>query len=241
MENKIYISIVIPAYNEEFRIHPTLDDIHMYMSRVNYEYEVIVVDDGSRDMTVEVLKEYESKLKNFRVLRNEVNMGKGYSVKRGMLEARGELKLFMDADNSVKISNLDRFILEIQNGFDVVIGSIEIEGAVTKDNNQWYRRVLGRLSKVLIRTIATPGIYDTQRGFKLFTKEATENIFPLLTIYRWGFDIEVLAIALNKDIKIKEIPVEWDNVGGSSVNLVSYIRTLVELVRIKCNLLFKRY
>jgi len=232
MNNNIYISIVIPAYNEEFRIRPTLNDIYGYMQNRNYEYEIIVVDDGSKDDTSKVANEYKTKFRNLKVLRNEVNMGKGYSVNRGMLEALGELRLFMDADNSVKISNLDSFINHIKSGNDIAIGSIEIGEGKVVDNNVWYRRGMGKLSKWLIRHTVAPYIYDTQRGFKIFTKSAVETVFPLQTIYRWGFDIEILAIAIKKNLKIKEISVDWDNSAGSSVNLGSYIKTLFELVKI---------
>jgi dolichyl-phosphate beta-glucosyltransferase len=216
------VSIIIPAYNEALRIESTLQSLPG-------SYEVIVVDDGSVDDTIKVVEKFS----HVKVLKNEKNYGKGYSVKRGMLEARGELRLFMDADNSVTIANLPRFIDEIQKGADIAIASIEMSGATIEDANYSYRRVLGSLAKRLIRALAVPGIYDTQRGFKLFTKKATEMIFPQQTVNRWGFDIEILSLAQKKGLKIKEIPVEWHNSTGSKVTVWSYFGTLYELVKIK--------
>ncbi len=216
------ISIIIPAYNEALRIGPTLETL-------SPTYEIIVVDDGSTDETLSVLRKFP----RIRILINEKNKGKGYSVKRGMLEAKGDYRLFMDADNSVTIANLPRFVEEIKKGADIVIGSIELPSSVTEDANYSYRRVLGKWAKWLIRSLAVPGIYDTQRGFKLFTAKSAQELFPLQTTERWGFDIEILTHAQKKGFKIKEIPVEWHNSGGSKVTIWSYFGTLWELVKIK--------
>jgi dolichyl-phosphate beta-glucosyltransferase len=226
--SKINLSIVIPAYNEALRIEATLQAISKYLENQKYSYEIIVVDDGSTDNTIEVVGKYGVK-----IFKNERNMGKGYSVKRGMLSAEGEYRLFMDADHSVKIDNLERFMKCIEEGADVVIASIEVPGATIQDDNYGYRRIFGRLSKFLIRHIATSGIYDTQRGFKLFTESAANTIFPVQRINRWGFDIEILTIAQKKGMKIKELAVEWVNSKASSVTLSSYFYTLYELVKIK--------
>lgn len=216
------ISIIIPAYNESLRIETTLRSIP-------FEYEVIVVDDGSKDETISMVERFP----HVKLLKNEANRGKGYSVKRGMLEARGEYRLFMDADHSVKIDNLPRFIEEIEKGADIVIGSIELPGAQIQDDNYGYRRVLGKWSKWLIRNLITPGIYDTQRGFKLFTAQAVEALFPLQVTNRWGFDFEILSRAQKRGLKIKELAVEWNNSKASSVNMWSYFYTLWELAKIK--------
>ena len=226
------ISIIIPAYNEALRIRPTLVAIEDYFRHKNMSYEIIVVDDGSRDTTRKVVEDFRT----VKLLVNELNKGKGYSVKRGMLVARGKLRLFMDADHSVKIDNLDRFIAEINKGADIVIGSIELPGSAIQDDNYRYRRVFGKWAKTLIRATTTPGIYDTQSGFKLFTERTAEEIFPQLMTLRWGFDIEIIARAQKRGMSIKEIAVEWNNSKASSVTLGSYFLTLLELVKIKSSL-----
>jgi dolichyl-phosphate beta-glucosyltransferase len=149
-----------------------------------------------------------------------------------MLEAIGCFQLFMDADHSVKIDYLEDFLKYLNEGHDVVIASIELEGAEFFDENLQYRRFLGKLSKFLIRFLATPGIYDTQRGFKIFNKKASQIIFNKLSVERWGFDIESLIIARKHGLRIKEVPVSWVNSRASSVNLGSYFFTLYELVKI---------
>ena len=245
---KLYLSVIIPAYNEEERISATLLDIDKYLSKENYDYEIIVVSDGSIDKTVEVVKELQRKIKNLRVIDNKKNHGKGYVVKQGMLEAKGDYRLFMDADNSTTIDHLDKFLpfvsprLARQERYDIVIGSIEIKGAEIREEAAWYRRLLGKYSKYIIRIISGLwGIHDTQRGFKLFTDEAAEKIFPRQTIMRWGFDIEILVIARKIGFKIKELPVDWKNPGESKVSLISYVKTFQELLKIKWNLVSNRY
>ncbi len=241
MSENIYLSIIIPSYNESSRVASTLEQIASYMENQEYTYEIIVVDDGSTDDTAFQARGKQNIFKKFTLLQNETNRGKGYSVKRGMLEAKGELKLFMDADHSVKINNIDVFIEEIKKGYQIVIGSIELPGSYKKDENEWYRLVLGRISKLLIRCIAVPGIYDTQRGFKLFTRNSAESVFSKQTIDRWGFDIEILAIARKHNLRIKELPVSWINSRSSSLRLGSYFSTFIELLRIKINLISKKY
>lgn len=223
------LSIIIPAYNEASRIEATLRAIQTYLKDTSYE--LIVVDDGSQDATVAVLEKFP----NIKLIKNEKNRGKGYSVKRGMLAASGEYKLFMDADHSVKINNLEKFLNEARSGADIVIASIEMPGSTIRDNNHGYRRIFGKWSKWLIRAVATPGIYDTQRGFKLFTAHSADIIFPKLTIDRWGFDIEILVIAQKNNLKIKEVAVDWMNSRTSSVRFISYVDTFFELLKIKMN------
>lgn len=235
------ISIIIPAYNEELRIGETLKIISDYLSKKDFDYEVLVINDGSKDKTISIASSYSNLFKDFRIIDNGINKGKGFSVRNGMFQAKGDLKLFADADNSVDISNLDRFIDYINEGYDIVVGSIEIKGSSHKDNNQWYRRILGKLSKILIRITTTPGIYDTQRGFKLFTKESAEKVFEKQTIDRFGFDIEDIVIAQKAGFRIKEVPVEWNNKEFSSVGLNSYFKTLSELFIINLNRLRGRY
>ncbi len=247
---KPYLSVVIPAYNEEKRIPATLLDIDKYLLKQDYPlmgsgqvpYEIIVVSDGSTDKTVEIVKELQRKIKNLRVIDNKKNHGKGYVVKQAMLEARGKYRLFMDADNSTTIDHLDKFWPFIKQNYDIIIGSIEIKGAQVHEEAVWYRRLLGRFSKYIIRIIAGLWeVHDSQRGFKLFTDKAVEKIFPKQTIMRWGFDIEILTLAKRMGFKIKEVPVNWKNLGESKVTLKSYIKTFQELLKIKQNLITNKY
>lgn len=237
-----YLSVVIPAYNEEKRIAATLLDIDRYLSRQDYTYEIVVVNDGSKDNTAEVVQKMQELVKNLRLINNKENHGKGYVVKQGMLEVKGEYRLFTDADNSTTIDHLDKFSPFFKEGYDIVIGSIEIQGAEIHEDAVWYRRWLGRISKYIIRIVAGLWeIHDSQRGFKCFTQKAAEAIFPKQTIMRWGFDIEILAIAKKMGFKIKEAPVIWSNPGESKVTLSSYIKTFQELLKIKYNLITNKY
>lgn len=261
---KPYLSVVIPAYNEEKRIASTILDIDKYLSDQTYpsmrsgqapsagsgqvNYEIILVSDGSRDNTVKIAKKLTEMVKGLRVIDNSKNHGKGYVVKQGMLEAKGKYRLFMDADNSTTINHLDKFwpyfsargeISSLQDGkqgYDIVIGSIEVKGAKIREKAGWHRRLMGKYSKYLIRIMAGLWeIHDSQRGFKCFTDKAAEEIFPKQTIMRWGFDIEILSLAKKLGFKIKEVPIFWKNPPESKVTLKSYIRTFGELLKVKLN------
>jgi dolichyl-phosphate beta-glucosyltransferase len=228
----VYLSVVIPAYKEAKRIGSTLRSLEKYFADKDYSYEIIVVNDGSPDSTAAVVTNYMPKVKNLRLVDNAENCGKGYAVKCGMYEARGKYRLFMDADNSVKIKTVEAFLKEIKAGNDVVIGSISLPGSTVEEGSGWHRRFLGSLSKGLVRSLAAPGIYDTQRGFKLFTAQAAETIFPKQRIFGFGFDIELIVIANENNLRVKEVPVKWNNPAGSTVRLVHYATTLVELALI---------
>jgi len=241
MENKIFLSVIVPAYNEEARIGKTLDDLRERLGQAKRPYEIIIVNDGSTDRTAEVVLSHTWGNPNLKLIQYKKNRGKGYAVKRGMMTAQGENRLFMDADNSVSIDNFGRFYSFLEQGFDLVIASIEMPGAQVEEQNSWYRRLLGHLAKIVIRLLAVPGIRDSQRGFKLFNQKAVQAIFPLQTIDRFGFDIELLAIARKQGLRIKELPVRWVNPAGSSVNLFSYLSTLKELFKIRLNMLNGKY
>lgn len=239
--NNIKLSVIIPAYNEEDRITTTLESLYNYFQNKDYLYEILVVDDGSTDATVKLVRTYAEKFTALRIIENGVNRGKGFSVHNGMQQATGEYRLFMDADNSVDIAHLETFMPWIEQGYDVVIGSIKINSAQVTERAGWHRRILGNISKVLIRILAVPGILDTQRGFKLFSASAAEIIFPMQTIERFGFDIELLVIAWVNGFKIKELPVVWNNPAGSKVTIAAYIQTFRELLYIVRNRITKKY
>ena len=234
MDNK-FLSIVIPAYNEEKRIGETLLSLEEYFKSKKITHEVIVVSDGSTDKTAEIVSGFQKKNPNFFLINNIDNLGKGHAVNCGMKKARGDYRLFMDADNSVRIDFIESFLEEINNGADVVVGSISLSGSKIIDHNVWYRRIVGIISKFIIKFVAMLDVNDTQRGFKLFTRAAAEKIFPLQTIWRFGFDIELLVIAKAQGLKIKELPIEWHNPSGSTVRFIDYIKTFEELLKIAIN------
>lgn len=235
------LSVIIPTYNEAERIQKTILAVQGYLKRQNYDWEIIVVNDGSRDNTAEAVLNVKLQNQNVKLIDNKVNQGKGSVVKQGMLEAQGDYRLFMDADNSTKIDNLDKFWQFFNQGYDLVIASIGLKESKILEKTGWHRRMLGKFAKYLIQIIMFWRIKDSQRGFKCFTKKAAEKIFPKQKIRRWGFDIEILALARLFNFKIKEVPIIWQNIGKSEVNLKSYFKTLLELFKIKWNLLTKAY
>ncbi|MGH7801603.1 MAG: dolichyl-phosphate beta-glucosyltransferase [Thermodesulfobacteriota bacterium] len=238
-----HLSVVIPAFNEERRIKTTLEAIYNYLSRQNYLWEVIIVSDGSKDRTLESVTEFINNKPEFSLIVNTKNHGKGYVVRQGTLAAHGKFRLFTDADNSTSIEQIEKFWpYLIDQNYDIVIGSIEVPGAQIIEKAQWYRRVLGHYSKYIIRFVAGLWeIQDTQRGFKLFSNRAAQDIFSLAKINRFGFDFEVLVLAKRLGYKIKEVPVTWNNSGESKVGLKSYLYTLWDLIRIKWYLWNNRY
>jgi dolichyl-phosphate beta-glucosyltransferase len=238
----MYLSVIIPAYNEEKRIGATLESIDAYLRRQSYDYEIIVVSDGSKDGTAKLVIDLESKIKGLRLIDNKDNHGKGYVVRQGILEARGDLRLFTDADNSTSIDHFDKFVPYLSQGYDVIIGSIAVAGhKVSSGSEPIWRRILGKLGNLFIQIMAVPGVFDTQRGFKLFSAKAVQDIFPKLTITRWGFDIEALALARKFGYKIKELPVDWKNDPNSKVGLKAYIQVLIETMKIRWNLITNVY
>lgn len=232
------LSVVIPAYNEERRLGRTLDDVLRYLQRQTYQSEVLVANDGSTDGTERVTRARAGgRVPVEHLTRPDGrNYGKGAAVRRGMLAARGRFRLFMDADNSTTVDHLERFWPFFQEGYAVVIGSRDAEGAVVAVHQPWYKEMAGDLGNVLVRALAVPGIYDTQAGFKMFTAAVVEDVFPRLTIDRWGFDIEILVVARNLGYRIKEAPITWLNDPESKVKPAAYFEVLGEVWRIRRNL-----
>jgi len=241
MNEKPYLSVVIPAYKEENRIGKTLVELDKYFSRQNYTYELLVVNDGSSDKTADVVKSYQSLVKNLKLIDNKENHGKGYVTRQGMLEAKGEYRIYIDADNAITMEQIESFWPWLEKGFDIIIGSIELKGSKIEEHSAWYRRFLGKWAKYLIRALTIWEIHDTQRAFKLFPAKAAEEIFSRQTITRWSFDVEVLVLAKKLGYKIKELPVTWINPGESKINFGSYLNALKELLKIKWNLMTGKY
>jgi len=238
MSNEIHLSVIVPAYNEEKRLPDTIFDIDKYLSKQNYNYEIIVVSDGSTDRTVEVAKELMSKIKNLRVLDYKKNQGKGFAVHHGMLEAKGEYRLFTDADNSTSIDQVEKMWPFFKQGYDIVIGSRDVKGAILDPPQPFHRRLLGEFFGLLTNILCgTWGIKDSQCGFKGFAQKAVENIFPKCKINRFAFDPEILIIAKKLGYKIKEIPVHWKNDPKSKVKFKSMIKMGLDLLKIRLNLI----
>lgn len=237
----MYLSVIIPAYNEEKRIEKTLLSMHEYLSRQNYDYEIIVVSDGSKDNTVGVVSNLKSRVSNLKVIDIKENHGKGWGVQKGMLEAQGDYRLFMDADNSTTVDQVGPFLPYFQQGYDIVIGSRRIEGANITIKQPWFRDFLGGVFRLVVHTLVSLGVTDSQAGFKCFSRKATEAIFTKQTIFRWAFDVEILAIAGKLGFKIKEVPIKWVNDADSKVKISGMIRMLSEVLQVRINLLSNRY
>jgi dolichyl-phosphate beta-glucosyltransferase len=239
---EIYLSVIIPAYNEEKRLPRTLREINDYLSRQNFDYEIILVSDGSTDRTCEVAESSKSEIQNLKIICEKINRGKGYGVKIGMLNAKGEFRLFTDADNSTPISEIEKFWPEFEKGADVVIASRDIKGAILDPPQTLFRRFVGEVFKYLRKIIVGLWeIQDTQCGFKCFKGEAAEKIFPKCKIERFAFDPEVLLIAKKMGFKIKEVPVYWKNDLRSKVKFKSMVKMLIDLFKIRINLLRGKY
>lgn len=241
---KPYLSVIIPAYNEEKRLPITLLDIDKYLSAKNFKSEIVVVNDGSTDKTVEVVKHFTQMIPNLKLIDNYENQGKGAVIRQAMMAVEGEYRLFMDADNSTTLDHFEKMIPYLEEGYEIVIGSRDskdAEGASQAVPQSLIKRLMGNAGNLLIQIFAVSGIWDTQCGFKCFSKKAVADIFPKLTINRWGLDIEILAIAKRMNYKIAIIPVYWKNSPESKVGFKGYLRTLKELFQIWWRLIMNKY
>ena len=233
MEPATY-SIILPAYNESARIAATLDKILAHATRRDWNLEVIVVDDGSNDDTPGIVREYARKHAVMRLLENPGNRGKGYSVRNGMLHAKGEILLFSDADLSSPIEEADRLFAAIGEGADIAIGSRWVDRRLQIRRQPLYRRLFGRIFNLALRVILGLQFKDTQCGFKAFTRRSAQAIFPLQKIERWGFDPELLYLAKKFGFVVREVPVAWSHREGTRIHPVrDGIRMFGELLRIR--------
>lgn len=211
------LSIVVPAYNEEKRIHTILEAIEKYVKGKDFRIETLIVVDGSPDNTADVAEAYSDKIPNFRVIRGRENRGKGGAVAHGFSLAKGKYVVFSDADNSTPIEQVDKLLKYAEN-FDVVIGSRYCSGGKLAVPQPFYRIAGSRFLNILIQLLAVPGVKDTQCGFKLFEREAANRIFSKMSVKGWSFDIEILAIARKLGYKIKEVGITWYDNPHSAVN-----------------------
>ncbi len=214
------ISIIIPAFNEEKRISSTLGSILSYLNRREFRAEIIVVDDGSNDRTVQVVSRYMNPFFPVVILRQEKNSGKGEAVRRGMLCSTGDAILFTDADLSTPINELDKFIPELSKGNDIVIGSRAHPESKIETRQPYFREFMGRVFNTLVRLVALPGINDTQCGFKLFSRRSALHLFNQQVTKGFAFDVEILYLARKAGYRIKELPVKWMNDENSKVRII---------------------
>jgi dolichyl-phosphate beta-glucosyltransferase len=231
-----YLSVVIPAFDEESRLPATLDAVRAFLAVQDYEWEVLVVNDGSEDRTAEVVRAAGATDRRIRLLEYSDNRGKGYAVRHGMTHALGTRRLFMDADHSTSIDQVRSFLPYLDRGYEVVIGSRGLQDAEIQVHQSRWKELLGGLGNLWIQAWLLPGIKDTQAGFKLFSAKATADIFPRMTMDRWAFDVETLAVARYKGHRIHEHPIRWANVPPSKVTPSAYIEVLKGVVKVRLNL-----
>lgn len=237
----MFLSLIIPAYNEAERIRPSLQTAFDYLRERHYEAEILVVDDGSKDSTVEVVRSFIAAHPPEQGIRCTLvplgsNQGKGAAVRRGMLEATGRIRIFTDADLSTPIYEVEKVIPLIESQqFDVVIGSRALEGrTLVKKHQPWYREAMGRFFNVLVQALVFRGIKDTQCGFKGFSDRAAKNLFSRQKVMGFSFDVEILYLARRAGYRVKELAVEWYNDERSTVGALSdSARMFMELLRIR--------
>ena len=228
------LSLVIPAYNEAGRIGGTMACVCEYLERQSYEWELIVVIDGGPKAAADEARAAAESRANVRVIENDVNRGKGYSVRRGFMEATGDRLAFVDADLSLPIEGLDGMMARFDAGADVVIASRTAPGSRVEGAPPAGRDVMSRLFNIAVQTIAVPGIKDTQCGFKGFTARAAKAIFSVATSDRFGFDVEALYLARKHGFRIDELPVVCRYHGGSSVSRLSDgVRMFADILAIR--------
>lgn len=240
---EIYLSVIIPARNEEKKIGETIKNISSYLSKQPFDSEIIVCDNGSTDNTRFAVEEEIKTIRNLKIIGMNVP-GKGGTVKMGMLEAKGKIRLFTDADNSTDISHFDKMKPFFDNGYEVVICSRhpwDASGARQAVSQPFYRRIPGILGNLFIQILVLPGIWDTQCGFKAFRDYAAREIFSRQKISGWGFDIEALALAKRFGYKTAIAPAYWINSPDSRVNFRSYLQVLFETIQVRLNLWLGRY
>lgn len=238
---ELYVSFVVPAYNEEKRLPKMLDETLEYLERRSldpgFTYEIIIVDDGSKDRTADVALSYAERNNRIRLLRQPRNMGKGAAIQAGCIHARGKMILMVDADGATKIDEFGELEKKLLQNYEtnrevIVVGSrAHLEGQ-NKAQRTFIRKILGLGFHVLVLISGVKGIHDTQCGFKLFSREAAQWLFPNQHIQRWCFDPELLVIGEKRKMMISEVPVIWDEIDGSKMKVSSMIKMAIDLIQI---------
>jgi dolichyl-phosphate beta-glucosyltransferase len=236
VKEDIYLSVVVPAYNEEQRVPVTLEAIGAYLKTRPYTYEIVVVNDGSKDGTARAVERLIGKVSKLKLIDNQVNRGKGYVVRQGMLAARGQIRLFTDSDNSTPIQEVEKLLPFFKEGYDVVIGSRDAKGAKLDPPQPMIRRFLGEGWGLLTNiVVGTWGIADTQCGFKAMTAKAAQEIFPRCKVDRFAFDPEMLLLARMLKYRVREVGIVWKNDTRSTVKVDSMVKMFKDLIRIRMN------
>lgn len=220
MADSCRLSVVIPVYNEEMRLQPTLKRVGEYLSAQPYASEIVIVDDGSADRTVEVAQQ-AGLGSMLRVIGHEVNRGKGAAVRTGMAAVRGEYALFSDADLSTPIEEVEKFWPRIEEGYDVVIGSRGLANSQIQVHQGRIRELMGKMFNLFVRLLVVPGIHDTQCGFKMFSRQAVDTLFTQAELDGWAFDVELIALAMTHGFRVAEVPVRWVNSPDTKVRAIS--------------------
>jgi dolichyl-phosphate beta-glucosyltransferase len=227
------LSIIIPAYNEEKRLPGTLDKIMSWANTVTYPVDIIIVENGSQDRTTEIAETFSRQFDNITVLHSP--KGKGSAVREGMLYGKGDFLFICDADLSMPIEEVEKFLFLCKNGYDVVIGSREAPGSVRYYEPR-YRHLVGRVFNLIVQVLAVPGLSDTQCGFKLFQRESARHIFLQQTIIGWSFDVEAIYLARRCNYQIAEVPINWYFNPDSRVSVARDLwQMFFDLVRIRLN------
>ena len=229
-----FLSIIVPAYNEEHRLPYTLEQIFSFLKEQSYTAEVLVVENGSKDRTFEIATGFAKRYPNLYVFQ-EKQRGKGNAVRHGMREARGEYWFMCDADLSMPIAELKKFLPPVLNDVDIAIASREVKGAV-RYNEPYLRHLTGRVFNNLIRLLVLPGLQDTQCGFKCFRAQVAEDVFQYQTLTGWSFDVEILYIAQQKGYQISEIPIHWYFSADTKISILKDSwQMFLDLLRIRRN------
>lgn len=230
----VSLSVVIPAFNEAARIGETLEHLCAYVPTLVQDCEIRLVDDGSDDGTATIAEQIARRDGRV-VVQREPHRGKGWAVRAGLLAATSELRFMCDADLSMPLGELPRFLAMVPSRCDVAIGSREAVGS-RRVGEPTYRHAMGRVFSTLIRAMVLPGIGDTQCGFKLFTSQAVETVFPMMTISGWAFDVEALLMARRQGLRVQEVPIEWHYRENSKVSVVrDPVRMFRDLWKIRTN------
>lgn len=239
-----YLSVIIPAYNEEKRIRTTLDAVYQYLSAQSYTWEILIILDGPQDDTIGQVKAFAQGKENIRWLDRKENRGKGYSLREGMLKAYGDIRLFTDADNSTDIRHFEQMKPLFDQGRDVVIASRDpkdVPGARQAIPQPAIKRLLGNAGNLIIQILVVPGIWDTRCGFKAFTAPAAEQVFANAKMDGWSIDDEALALTRRFGYRIGIIAADWIDAAGTHVTRLDYVKSIWEAIKIRWNLTVGAY
>lgn len=229
-----FLSVILPAYNEAERLPPTLKKLSEELRQMNFEYEIIIVNDGSKDGTRDAIRKIEAETEHLTCIDYKENKGKGFAIRKGMLAARGMWRLFMDADGASPFSEFKKMMPYLNKEHGILIGSRFVKGAEVLVPQPNYRKTLSRLGNFLIRVLLLPDILDTHCGFKCFRSDAAEKIFERTKIDRWAFDDEALLLAILMGYPVKEIPITWsDRREHSTFKLSDYVFAFFDVIKIK--------